>query len=568
MSRGGGDYTARVRRGNPYGKPRSVGELTGGPERHQLPNIRNGRGPAATANGYDGPGRNNDVAQLYVMVPGKDQPQLLELDEVVKRIRAGELPDSANVARLGETTWMAAKELPEIKEKLAGGALPATSTSFPSIAGASPSNPGASPSQAGTPSPFGSQAGAPSPFGSQAGAPSPFGSQAGAPSPFGSQAGAPSPVAGGAAGKGGIPKVAIIGAGAALGVILLGTIGFTIYRNSYSRGLVLEHLPEDCAEVYYVDIAGIATSDPVKPHLEKFFKNSKDLAEDEATKKSKKDKERFEKAIESLRKQGVDEASIREVAFCVPPVDPDEKGSSMDKALLVIGGTFRKGNVLKGIKEATEAALKDEDACKLEDDDGLNMLKCSTELKSSKKEPVYATLVDSRVLAISLDKKTVKSVRAAKDRSKTYGANKGEHLVVYHAKEQPSWDGSYGDTKLKIGSSDTIFTVETHYDPEKGKKKLDEFKDGEELVKKKEKYFKDASEKCFEKTPYDVLSESVERTKVEAFDDGIRYEYKVSNKDLGKVFKVLSDADKEDMSKLGGAWFCIRSTVEPYVSSY
>jgi hypothetical protein len=526
------------------------------------------------------------VAQLYVMVPGKDQPQLLDVEEVARRIKAGELPDSANVARLGETSWMPAKDLPEVKEKLGAptsGALPATSTSFPSIPGASPSGPGASPSQAGAPSPFGSQAGqpsplgaspsqagAPSPFGSQAGAASPFGSQAGAASPFGSQAGTPSPVAApaGPPGKGGLPKTAIIGAGAALGLIVLGTIGFTIYRNSYSRGLVLEHLPEDCAEVYYVDIAGIATSDPVKPHLEKFFKNSKDLAEDEATKKSKKDKERFEKALEALKKNGIDETSIREFAVCIPPVDPDDKGNPMDKALLVVGGTFRKGNVLRGIKEATETAIKDEDACKLEDDDGLSMLKCSTELKGSKKEPVYATLVDSRVLAIGLDKKTVKSVRASKDRSKTYGANKGEHVVVYRAKEQPNWEGSYGDSKLKIGAIDTLITVETHYDPEKGKKKLDQFKDGEELVKKKEKLFKDASEKCFEKTPYDMLAESVERTKVEAFDDGIRYEYKVSNKDLGKVFKVLSDADKEDMSKLGGAWFCVSSTVNPFVSDF
>ena len=101
---------------------------------------------------------------------------------------------------------------------------------------------------------------------------------------------------------------------AALGVIVLGAIGLTIYRNSYSRGLVLEHLPEDCAELYYIDIAGIATSDPVKPHLEKFVKNSKDLAEDEATKKSKKDKERFEKALEALKKNGVEETSIRELA--------------------------------------------------------------------------------------------------------------------------------------------------------------------------------------------------------------------------------------------------------------
>lgn len=513
------------------------------------------------------------MAQIYVMVPGKEQPQLLDIDEVVRRIKAGELPPTSNVARLGETTWSPAKDLPEVKEKLGepstSAALPATSTSFPSIPGAQS---GATSSQAGAPSPLGSQAGAPSPFGSQAGAASPFGSQAGAPSPLGSQAGAPSPfgAAPSTGGKGGVPKPALIGGGVALGVIVLGVIGLLLYRNSYSRGLVLEHLPEDCAELYYVDIAGVVTSDPVRSNLEKGLKNAKDLAEDEVSNKSKKDKERFEKALASLEKHGVQPTSIRELAFCVPPRDPDDKGFGNDysKMLLVVGGTFRKGDVLQGIKEAVETAVKDEDACKLEDDDGLRMLKCTAELKGSKNEPVYGTLVDSRVLAISPDKKTVKSVRKAKDRSKTYGANKGEHVVIYRAKEAPSWDGAFGESKLKIGSSDTVLTVETHYDPEKGKKKLEQFKDGEELVKKKEKYFKNAADKCFEKTPYDMLAESVERTKIEAYDDGLRYEYKVSNKDLGKVFKVLADADKEDMTKLGSAWFCVMSTVDPYVANY
>ncbi len=514
------------------------------------------------------------MAQLYVMVPGKDQPQLLEIDEVVRRIKAGELPDTSNAARLGETNWSPLKDLSEVKEKLSGGtpSLPATSTSFPSIPGASPSQAGASPSQAGA-SP--SQAGAESPFASQAGGASPFASQAGGASPFASQAGTPSPVAAPAGAPGAkkpLPKMAIVGAGGLLAFILISVIGLTIYRNSYSRGLVLEHLPEDCAELYYIDLAGIVTSDPVREHFDKFYKNAKDLAEDDASKKSKKDKERFEKTVEVLRKNGIDERSLREVAVCIPPKDEDDKnafGPDYAKTLIVVGGTFRKGSVLQGLKEATETALKDEDACKLEDDDGLSMLKCSAELKSSKKEPIYATLVESRVLAISYDKKTVKSVRTAKDRAKLYGADKGQHLVIYRAKESPSWlDGAYGETKLKIGSTDTVVTVETHYDAVKGKKKLDQFKDGEEFVKKKEKLFKDAADKCFEKTPFDMFAESIERTKVEAFDDGLRYEYKVSNKELSKAFKIIADADKEDMGKASRAFFCVTSTVEPYVSSY
>jgi hypothetical protein len=492
------------------------------------------------------------LAQLYVMVPGKDQPQLLEIDEVVRRIKAGELPDTSNAARLGETNWSPVKDLAEVKDKLAGGSspsLPQTSQSFPSI-------PGASPSQAGAQSPFASQSGAESPFASQSGS-------------------TPSPVVGPAAKPGEkkpLPKSAIVGGGALLAFLLVSVVGLVFYRNAYSRGLVLEHLPEDCAEVYYVDLAGIVTSDPIKDHFEKFYKNAKDLAEDEASKKSKKDKERFEKVIADLQKNGVDWKSLRELAVCIPPKDDDDKnafGPDYSKTLIIVGGTFRKGSVLQGIKEATETALKDEDACKLEDDDGLHMLKCSAELKGNKKEPVYATLVESRVLAISLDKKTVKSVRAAKDRSKHYGADKGQHFVFYRAKESPSFfDGAYGETKMKIGATDTIITVETHYDAEKGKKKLDQFKDGDEFVKKKEKLFKDAADKCFEKTPFDMFAESVERTKVEAFDDGLRYEYKVSNKELAKAFKIIADADKEDMGKATKAFYCVTNTVDPYISSY
>ncbi|MGZ3421344.1 MAG: hypothetical protein ACXVEF_00670 [Polyangiales bacterium] len=484
------------------------------------------------------------MAQIYVMVPGNPQPQLLEIDEVARRIKAGELPDSSNVARLGETNWVPAKDLPEVAAKLADQrvpSIPGTSTSLPSMPGTTPA---ISPSQAGAPSPFGASP-------SVAGTPSPF---AASPTGAGTTPAVKSP--------GGLPKGALIGAGAALGVLFIGVVSLLIYRNSYSRGLVLEHLPEDCAEMYYVDVAGIATSDPVKSNLEKFIKNTREIAEDEVSNKSKKEKERFTRALEALQKNGVEPTSIREIAMCQPIVDKDDS-SSKDRFLIVIGGTFRKGDVLQGVLEATEAALKDEEACKMEDDD-VKMVKCSAELKGSKKEPIYGALLEGRVLAISGDKKLLKSVRANKDRSKTYGANKGEMMVHYRSKEQPGWDGSFGDTKLKIGGSDTVITIETHYDPDKGKKQLAQFKDGDELVKKKEKLLKDASDKCFEKTPFEPMSDAVENTKVEVFDDGIRYEYKVSNKDLGKTFKSLADADKDDLGKFWKTMFCVQSTVEPF----
>src|SRR5205085_6401164 len=120
-------------------------------------------------------------------------------------------------------------------------------------------------------------------------------------------------------------KLAIAGGAVALAVILFGVIGLMLYRGSYSRGLVLEHVPEDCAELYYVDMAGILTSDPVKEHFAKFYKNARELAEDDLSKKSKKDKERFEKVVEVLKKNGVDESSLREFAICIPPRDDDDK---------------------------------------------------------------------------------------------------------------------------------------------------------------------------------------------------------------------------------------------------
>ncbi len=496
------------------------------------------------------------MAKLYVMVPGQDQAQLVELDELLSRLESGELPDTVRVARLGETTWIAAKELAELRSRrgMSERALPQTSTSLLPLP-EPPSAGGTASSGAGTPS-------------SVAGTPR---SGTGTPSSPTSHAGSSRPASPSAGPGGGLPRAAVAGAGAGFGLLIVFATAFFVYRGSYQRGLVLEHVPGDCAELYYVDLAGIVASDPVRSSLDKLLANSKELAEEEVSAKSKKDKARLRRALEALEKNGVTTTTVREAALCVPMVDRDDKSAyanPSDKAVAVLGGTFRKGDVLQGLKEAVESALKDEDACKLEDDDGLRLLKCTAAFGGGKKDPVYAALVDSRVLAIGADKRTVKSVRQAKDRSKLYGADKGEHVVVHRSKDQPSWDGSFGESRLKVGGTDTVLTVETHYDPEKGKSKLAQFKDGEELVKRKEKGFKTAADGCFEKTPYDMLSESVERTKVEAFDDGLRYEWKVSNKDLGTLFKVLADADKDDITKLFGVWMCVGRSLDPWVPSH
>jgi hypothetical protein len=440
-----------------------------------------------------------------------------------------------------------------------------------------------SPSQPGAPSPFASQAGPALPlFGSQAAQPSPL-----APHLQGAEATGTSPTtavstfAGGSAvaspkknvldmlkGKK-VPRTALIGGGAGLFVLVLGIVLYSWYRNAYSRGLVLEHVPEDCAYFVYVDVEGIATSDMVKPNLERGLKNAKEVALD--TTKSHKDKVRMEEVLDILKGKNIDNTTLREVAVCIRPSDDKGKvGSFEENGIILLGGSFRRSDPLGAIKDGLEAYTGKEDLCKEEDDD-FKILKCSVD-KGEKRAPFYAGLVDGRVLAISGDKRLLKSVRTPKNVAKAYGADKGEHFVYFTSKDAMGFDGTYGDTKIKIGKNDTILAVETYYDADKGKAKLAEIKDPDAFVKKKEGFFKAASKTCFTNADdYDMLADAIESAKVEAFEDGAKYELKVANKDLSKLFKQLSDIEIKDIEVLDRLSSCVMKTVEPpsaYPSSF
>ena len=500
--------------------------------------------------------------QFYVMVPGKAEPQLFTLDELVAQLRSGQLPATADTVRAGESKWTPAKDIAEISAKLAeppslaGAPSPLLSTNLSPL-----TPPPVTTSEAGAPSPLGSPAGQTSPmFGaspSQAGgmpSANPF-----AQPPLPTQPQQPlvarkSPVDR----LKQVPKGALIGGGAALGVVLLGVIALVWYRNSYSHGLVLEHVPEDCATLVYVDVEGIGTSAPVKPFLEKGMKNAKDLAQD--TTKSHRDKERMDEVLDALKSNGIEATSVREIAVCIRAGDDKTKPLNFEEnGLIVIGGTFRKGNPLGAIKDAIEAWTGKDDLCKIEDDD-IKLLKCSLD-KGEKRAPFYAGLLEGRVLAVSGDKKLLKSVRTAKNMAKTYGASKGENFVYYKSKDAMSYDGSYGDVKLKVGSNDTILAVETYYDADKGKAKLAEIKDPDAFVKNKEAAQKNAAKVCF-KDPWDMLGDAIESGKVEAFEDGVKYEYKFSNKDLTSAMKILADAELKDLESFGDLASCVTRTVE------
>jgi hypothetical protein len=493
------------------------------------------------------------VSQLYVMFPGSAQPTLLAFDEVIGKVRAGELPRTAKAVRPGETDWKPLGELPEVAAALdGGGSIAATRVSQePSPFAEAPAG-GTGGGALPPPNPPPQPSGASPSYGAAA-------SNGNKPTPTGAdavKAKADALVAKARA----LPKAAQLGALGGAGALLLLLLVLAIYRNSYSRGLVLEHVPSGCAYMTYVDLQGIATSDPVKQYLEKIVKNGKSLSDDELEKESKKVKERAQRALDALKNNGIEVTSVREFAMCLPTVADEEEPKAArveEKGLLVIGGTFRKGNVLKGIEEATEGLLNNEDVCHSEDDDGLTMLKCSPKLGFGKAQPIYAALLESRVLAISPDRKQLKALRTAKNRAKEYGADKGELFVLDQSKDLPGWDGSYTHASLKITDKDTVLTVETHYDEKKGKDQLASLKDADEVAKKKEKAFQKASEQCFESSPYDMLADAVAGTKVDVLDDGIRYQYKAANKDLAKAFKVLADADKDDLSKLMRVPTCV-----------
>ncbi len=505
--------------------------------------------------------------QLYVMTPGNAQPQLMTVDELAAKIKSGELQSSASCARLGESTWTPAKDLSELKSVLEGSVATPPPIAATRISSA--------------PGPFAGLTPAPAPV-----AGSPFANDVpptvATPSPIGGTP-APGPVgsSGGDRAKALVAEAkkllenarhsqtAVVGAGAGAGLLLLLIIVLTWYRNSYSRGLVLEHVPEDCAVLGYVDIAGIATSDPVRSLRDKLTKNAKDTWDEQLEKEGKKQKERAEQAIAALQKQGLDDRSVREMAMCIPSVEDDDGKTKMaspeEKGLVLLGGTFRKGDVLKGIQESLEAALNKEDLCKVDDDDGLRLMTCTFEVPFIKKVKLYAALVEGRVLAISPDKKTIKGVKSAKDRAKTYSADKGEHVVFTTSEDAATYDGSYSTMKLKIGSNDTVLTVETHYDKKKGEAKIAKLKDGDAFEKRKREHFKTAAKECFEKSPIDMLADAVEGAEVEASDDSVKYTIKVSNKDLGKAIKALADADKDELNKIGNTSGCVTKIVDPYV---
>ncbi len=517
------------------------------------------------------------MIQLYVMVPGNPQPQLMKVDEAVEQIRSGKLPDTADVVRAGESKWIPAKELPEIKEKLALAPPPPP----PPPAAAAPVPPPPSDLAGNTPLPAVTVMGTPPPdaFASQAGGTIPMvGGLGGAPTPL--PANTPLPTVAGAplvpqpapfmhapvgASKP-LPKGILIGAIAATAFLAIGAVFLMFYRNSYSRGLVLEHVPEDCAELVYVDVGGIAGSDPVKQYLEKGLKSGKESLFD--TFKSHKDKDRIEDAMNALKKSGIDQTTIREIAVCIRPNEETKKPASLEEnGIILVGGTFRKADPLDAIKGALEAATGKDDLCKIEDDD-IKLLKCSID-KGDKRAPIYAGLVDGRVLAISADKKLIKSVRTSKNVAKAYGADRGEHFVFFTSKDAMSYDGTYGDIKLKVGSNDTILAVETYYDAEKGKAKLAEIKDPDAWVKKKEAAFKIAAKTCFTTAPdYDMLADAIEGAKVEAFEDGAKYELRIANKDLGKFMKELSDVDLKELDVVGRLFSCVVRGIEPPASSY
>jgi hypothetical protein len=475
------------------------------------------------------------VLQLYVMVPGNPTPQLMTLDDCVARIRKNELPRTANVVRVGEATWTKAEELAEIKALIDAppGATPPPAPAHPSLAGAPPLPPTE---------------------------PSVSAAQAAPQLTSGQMPTTASPVAKIKQRVNRLPKGVIFGAAGALVVLVVGIVVLTLYRNSYSHGIVFDHLPEDCALLYYVDVEGIAASDPVKPNVEKGLKNGRDVIQDSTA--SHKDKERIDDVLDALKKNGVDIGTVREAAVCIRASEEKKIGSFEEDGLVILGGTFRKGDPLQAISDVLEAATGKDEICKIEDDD-FKILKCNVDLGySGKRTPFYAALLEGRVLGISGDKKLLKSVKNPKNVSKTYGATKGEHLILHTAKEGMSYDGVYGDTKLKIGANDTVLVIEQYFDADKGKSHLADLKDPDGFVKKKEDAFKSAAKSCFTGSDFDVLADTVDGAKIEVYEDGLKYELKAANKDLSKALKELADADEKDIAALGRLGDCVVRTIE------
>jgi hypothetical protein len=318
-------------------------------------------------------------------------------------------------------------------------------------------------------------------------------------------------------------------ASALVAILISSTVLYAWLRYGYARGAVLEHVPNDCKRLEYVDFAGIDGSSPVKPLLAKRDKALQDWLEDlddeDGFRRSQDDDAKGRASTaRTLKRLGLRPyGDVKEVAFC------ELRDGDETEKLTVIGGTLRGKDLLVAIREALlhrDRKVKDEQLV-IEEYDGHDVLRLD--------ETRFITMATSQVAIIG-KRKIAARYLASKPTMRTYGIRDGEVIVRRWA---TGGNGLDSEERYAIKNDKLVVTKIVVG------------------VKEEEKAVKDrlvaAGEKLRRRDGYEVIADAYDAADVKVSGDEVRTELVWPLKDVAKATKQLVDADRGEMRAVSEA---------------
>jgi hypothetical protein len=286
-------------------------------------------------------------------------------------------------------------------------------------------------------------------------------------------------------------------------------------EEKYARGDVLKHMPKSCkGGRFYLNLGLLLKNEAVESNAS--------LLAAKLSKKMKKKDEKSGKALEALKKAGIDPAKdVKEIALC--------GDVGMKDFVVAIGGTFSGKDPLGAIKKAGEEG--DEKLSVQETDDGVKYL------KSGK---AYVALVSPNVLVITRDKDGIDELKKDDDESGDWDAEKGR-IVSFKVKDKRTGDvtgsitESGDDLDFKVGA-DLKDAEKMKEDPEAFKGQL------EAMLAQVAKKLK--------KGPFGKVAGDVAAAKIKVSGSKLSITCTVPSSDLGDAIKQAAESSDEDLDRV------------------
>jgi hypothetical protein len=342
----------------------------------------------------------------------------------------------------------------------------------------------------------------------------------------------------------------LVAVGAAAAVLLAGSIaGVLWWRNGYPRGAVLEHIPDDCKQLLYVDFAAIDALPAMSGVIDKRDRRLADWAEDadneDQFRVSKDADSRGRSAtLRTLTGAGIRAfGEVREVARCML------KGDDGVEYVRAIGGTFRGHDFLRTLREAMLRRDRKarEDKLTLDEIEGHPALMLD--------EGQVIVMATAQVALIG-KKKTVTKLLPTKSMARTYAIGDGDLVVRRDEGDPPT------DRRTRREGSAIVF------------RRLLVANKSDEAEQKLRADIKRTSSKLRQRSTLDPWTDALDGADVTKEGDGARMTVRWSNKDAGIVLRTLAEADLRELSKereaiesadaLALVWFALTPGVDQF----